>query len=38
MLPTPVLGLEYHRVHSQELKRSFMPLRRRWEHREKAGR
>ncbi len=38
MFTTPEMGLEYHRVHRRELIRSFMPVRRRWEDREKVGR
>ncbi len=38
MLTTPVLGLEYHRLPRQELMRSFLPIARRWENREKVNR
>lgn len=38
MLTTPVLGLKYHRIHRQELMRSFLPMERRWENREKVNR
>jgi hypothetical protein len=38
MLSTPVLGLEYHRIRRQVLMRSFRPIARRWEHRERDAR
>ncbi len=36
MLTTPIMGMEYHRIHSEELMRSFRPTAHRWEHREKG--
>ena len=38
MLTTTVLGMEYHRIHREELIRSFRPTKRSWEHREKGKR